>query len=381
MNPSLASETLKQLQQYTLAACKLLGVSLTVRSRNHSGPYGEEQPTGIICHYTASNAAYGPKRPYGRLPALLNRLRPFSGQGVGCHVVVWDEQLPRLTELKSRFPLIKDVPAQVFYFGDENALWHAGSANRWSLGIEVRNCGEILKVKTGYYWCRGRHRYRGRPPLIMNSRLWEPYTRSQMVGTLWVSRLFAQVHPIEVHRFLGHTHISSTRVDPGPHFPIHEMRSAVFDTPDTPLLEVPFLKEFLDPKEGERAHDDPHVSESSLHLGLYRHDWDGEFNSSDLPTDKKVLVDQVETPADPDLIPKVKKALRRLGYYPGKVDDTLMTDEFVDTVALFQSRWKKRIMHRGRRRWVQAIPVNGKVDQDLVDLITKFERQQIHLVS
>jgi len=381
VSSSLASETLKQLHQYTLTACRLLGVSMTVRGSNHSGPYREGLPSGIICHYTASNAAYGPKRPYGRLPVLLSRLRPYSGQGVGCHVVVWDEPLPRLAELKRRFPLIKDIPAEVFYFGNENALWHAGSANRWSLGIEVRNCGEVTKGKGGYWWSRGRYRYRGRTPLIMNSRFWEPYTKSQMIGTLWVSRLFAQVHPLEAHRFLGHTHVSSTRIDPGPHFPIHEMRSAVFDTPDIPLLEVPFLQEFSDWKEGEHPHDDSNVSESSLHLGLYRHDWDGEFSRDDMRLDKKVLVDQIETPADPQLTLKVKKALRRLGYYPGKTDDAVMTDELADTVVLFQSRWKRRAVVRGRKRWVQAVPINGKIDQDLVDLISKFEKQQIYLVS
>jgi N-acetyl-anhydromuramyl-L-alanine amidase AmpD len=296
-------------------------------------------------------------------------------------VVVWDSPLLRLTQLKKRFPLIQDIPAEVFFFGDENALWHAGSANRWSIGIEIRNCGEIHKTKTGYYWGRGRYRYRGRPPLITNSRFWEPYTREQMVGTLWISRLLAAVHPMEAHRFLGHTLVSSTRVDPGPHFPIHEMRSAVFDTPDIPLLEVPFLKEFRLVQEGDQPQDDSPVSEHSLHLGLYRHDWDGEFSKEDIALDKKVLADQIKDPGDPKLIPYVKKALRRLGYYPGKTDDDQMTDEFAETVLLFQGRWKKRVLVRGRRRWRQAVPVNGKIDQDLVDLITKFERQQIHLVS
>lgn len=389
MERQIAIETLAQLKRYTYSAAKLLGVDLRPGGRNHSGPYKEGQPTGVICHYTASNAAKGPRRPYGRLPVMLRRLRPLSGQGVGCHVVVWDEPVSRLQPLKARYPLLQAVPAEVLFFGDELALWHAGSANRWSLGIEVRNCGELHRSSRGaFFWNRGKHRYRGRTPLEINGTYWEPFTYSQMLGTLWISRLFAAVHPIQPQRFLGHTQVSSTRIDPGPHFPLHELRSAVFSDPDQPLIEVPYLKEFerryVDGDE-TAPYDDPMVSEESLHQGKYRADWDGDSDPLSVKIDSdRLFEDWIADPdldPDPNLVIELKKALIRLGYDPGSSSDPKIGDQLKDTIRLFQGRWKKRVKRRGRKRWVQAVPITGKVDQEVLRLIERFDRQQWRLVS
>jgi N-acetyl-anhydromuramyl-L-alanine amidase AmpD len=383
MDPKVARETLDQLVQYTRAASRLLGVDQTPKQKNHSGGYAEGQPSGVICHYTASNAAVGTRRPYGRLPVLLSRLRPLSGAAVGCHVVVWDEPIPRLTALKVRYPLIQHIPAEVFFFGDELALWHAGSANRWSIGIEVRNCGELLRSSKGaLYWARGKYRYRGRPPITIGERYWEPFTHSQMVGTVWVSRLLAAVHPLRPHRFLGHTQVSSTRVDPGPHFPIHEIRSAIFDHPDHDLLDLPFLKEFEMINADQDLifdRDDPLVSEASLHEGKYRHDWDGDPDHRYELTAE--VIDHSFEQLDDRTVVELKQTLRRLGYYPGPDDSPLVTPELTDTVRIFQSRWKKRVTHRGRRRWARAIRVNGKIDQELFKHLRALDRQQFQMVS
>lgn len=386
MDTKKARETLNQLARFTRAACKLLGVPMAARKRNHSGRYIEGQPEGIICHYTASNAALHPRRPYGRLPVMLNRLRPMSGQGVGCHVVVWDQPIPRLDQLKERYPLLQDIPAEVFFFGDDRALWHAGAANRWSIGIEVRNCGEVQPSSRGMlYWGQGRYRYRGRKPVEIGSKLWEPYTYSQMLGTLWVSRLLAQVHPIVPHKFLGHTHVSSTRIDPGPHFPLHEMREAIFFTPETPLYKVPFLGEFLSCREKgaeQGGYDDPMVSEDSLHQGMYRHDWDGEFTLSDVIVEPLFDADDWKSDlANPEMVTQLKKNLRLFGYYPGEKDDGEVTREFAQTIWLFRSRWKKRVIRGGRRRWVQAVPINSRVDDTLLELVERFDRQQYRMVG
>jgi hypothetical protein len=207
-----------------------------------------------------------------------------------------------------------------------------------------------------------------------------------MVGTLWISRLFAAAHPIVPQRFLGHTHVSSTRVDPGPHFPLHELREAVFDTPEIPLLSVPYLGEFqrrYEEADETLPYDDPFVSEQSLHLGLYRHDWDGRDSITDpeVEAERKRLELSDPDRISPDLMRDLKEALRRLGYYPGPIDDVDTSQELTDTIRLFQSRWKKRPKRGKRRRWVSAVPVTGKVNQQVFDLIQQFERQQWRLVS
>jgi hypothetical protein len=68
----------------------------------------------------------------------------------------------------------------------------------------------------------------------------------------------------------------NTRQDPGPHFPIHEMRQSALVDIDVPLSEVDFLKEFSD---DDTVRQEVWVSEDSLHKGLYRNDWDGVDDS------------------------------------------------------------------------------------------------------
>lgn len=348
-----AREILNQLLSYTRDKSRLMGVPFEQGRRNHSGPWRQGAPYGAITHYTASNMAVGPKRPLGRLPVLHNRFARGGRQRVGVQFIIWDRLEERFEEFRSRYDLLaNDMPGEVSFFGDDLAFWHASWCNRHCYGIEIRNSGRLLKKNGVFFW--GQQRHRGRTPVRIGNTYWEPYTASQMAATLWVHRLMATIHPIEPVWFLGHVHITATRRDPGPHFPIHEMREyALGDGRDVPLDEVPFLEEFSEDETVGRQ-DDPLVSELSLHKGLYRRDWDGEPASEGLQDLPSSYVDE-----------SVKDKLTSLGYYVATPEDE------ATTVRIFRTRWRRR---RGRRA-VQMIPVDGGMDELALEKLDVMIRQ------
>jgi hypothetical protein len=384
MDAAACREALIQMQEYTEDVSKFLGVDPVGKSKNSYGPFADNQPTGAVNHYTASNRAVGPKRPYGRLPVIMERFKPNGSQGVGVQFVVWDDVVPRFDEMRRRYPLISSVPSEMLCFGFDEAYWQAGWANRWSYGIEIRNIGKLQRQSGGaFYWNGGQVRYRSRTPIRVGNSYWEPYTWSQMVGALWIHRLMATIYDIQPERFIGHVHLTSTRIDPGPHFPIHEMREFALFKQDWPLLQAPFLQEFArrrdDGGEAIAAPDDPLVSEDSLHKGLYRHDWDGEPGENDdfdpVPMVRRPgAVESAQSLLDnKDDVLWAKRQLRSVGYYIGDLDG-YPNAAFLESLRIFQARWKKG--KKGKPNMVQAMDVTGTLDKKTVKLIQQFVKQQ-----
>ena len=183
-----------------------------------------------------------------------------------------------------------------------------------------------------------------------------------MEATLWVNRLMCALHPIRPERFLMHTHVSSTRIDAGPHFPIHEMREYSFEKANYGLPDVPFLKEFPTDNDLE-TREDIMVSEDALHAGKYRNDWDGRPNDWDEGLDTSPTF---EVPPGKTTHKNFKTMLESLGYY--------VTDETIDdTVAIFRSRWKER--RPSGRGFRNMIPRYGGMDQQAIQLLTVMARQ------
>lgn len=365
MEAAEAFRTLQQLRSYTIDVAKLLGAKVSGRHQNHYGDFGSGMPIGAITHYTASNAAFSKRRPYGRLPNLLNRFAPNSDQGVGVQFVIVDQKFSRFDEMRDKYETLRDMPGEVMCFGHDKAFFHAGWANRWAYGIEIRNCGRLYKSKGNFFWGTvGKYKYNGRTPLTIAGTYWEPYTYQQMAATLWVHRLMYTLYPqIRPERFLGHVHVSNTRIDPGLHFPIHEMRDYTMFKPkaDVPLIDVPFLKEFSDDPEFDKREHDPLVSEQALSAGLYRHDWDGFPDGWDgLPDDEEVVDRQGAI-----------GQLRALGYYVPVGDPIVLND----VVKTFQARWKKRDPQT--RKFVPVMKVTGQLD----DMTLAKLREMVNLVA
>jgi hypothetical protein len=366
MDYQQAKQVKDQLYLYTQDIYKHLGVKFQQSSKNSYGKFASNMPCGAIMHYTASNSSYDPvKRPYDRLPILLPRFARGSGQGVGVQFIILDKLIPRFEQYRSKYPMLNDMKAEVIFLGDDLTFWHAGWANSWAYGIEFRNIGRIQKKDDDYFWNDGKLSYVGRTPIKVGSGYWEPYTRAQMATGLWVNRVMCACHPILPHRFLMHTHVSNTRIDAGPHFPIHEMRSYSLEPGkvEVELDQVPFLQEFQDDQEDSLKRSDFHVSEKSLHKGLYRHDWDGvpEWANGYPLLGPKDTEDALGSTATRE---NYIRQLRSVGYY---ADDTCLND----VVAVFRSRWKER---KGKK-WVSMLTPHGGMDQQALLLLSMMVRQ------
>lgn len=366
MDKNKALETLRQLRGYTEDVSKLHGIRPQGTGKNSYGPYTEGQPTGAVMHYTASNLTDS------RGNVLLERFKPGGSQGVGVHFVVMDKTPDRHIDIKMRYDLILQVP-EIYHFGHDQVFWQAGWFNSLSYGIEIRNVGAVVRSSGGnLWWNNAKLRYFGRPPITVGKKMWEPYTHSQMLGTLWINRLMAAVYNIVPERFLGHVHITSNRDDPGRHFPMHEMREHSLSDA-VPLDDVPFLKEFSD--DGVII-DDNHISEDALMKGLYRNDWDGRPDGIDADPVSSWNAAKVE-PTRIALMASNKVAwaktqLRSLGYYVGADLTDNPTPPFMETLRIFQTRWKVRDR---RGRWVQELPITGVLDDATIAKISTMVKQ------
>lgn len=365
MEESKAKESLKQLRAYTVDVSKFLGI-VPIQNKKNFYVYPDGEPTGAITHYTASNIAITDRRPYGRIPVLLNRFAPGSSQRVGVHFIVWDERVKRFDEMRKRYPLVEEIPGEVFFMGDDKAFWHAGWFNRHSYGIEIRNIGQLKKKSNGkFFWNKG-IKYIGRDPIKIGRSHWEPYTYQQMAATLSVHRIMCSIHNIRPERFLGHVHVSSTRIDPGPHFPLHEMREYSLNPilADVPIKEVPWLAEYTDDPGILDRIDIPYewkgMSERALNLGLYRRDWDGTEDEQSVADPSGELVSDLED---------AWEMLRTLGYFVG---ESPSSSEMREAIRIFQLRWKRR---RGRK-WAQEVPATGYLNRATKDKILLMVRQQ-----
>jgi N-acetyl-anhydromuramyl-L-alanine amidase AmpD len=369
MDVAAAEKTLEQLRAYTVEVSKLYGIPPKGSKRNSYGPFAAGQPSGAITHYTASN--WTPNR----IRNLLTRFKPGGDQGVGVQFIIVDEIPERHRQIRDRYPLVSDIPSEIYYFGTE-AFWQAGWFNKMSYGIEVRNVGRIFYDTSGKpFWNGGKLAYFGRAPIKVGDTYWEPYTKSQMIGCLAVHRMMALLHLICPERFLGHLHVTSTRIDPGPHFPIHEMREAALK-PSTELLKTPFLAEFDDEP---AVIDSCHVSEEALTKGLYRNDWDGKPGQDDdvymEPVDewssdeKNSAARAATTGLAPLQLVSIQKRMSALGYYVDVLGAA--SPAFLESLRIFQARWKVR---KGQR-WIQARKVTGEIDADTIHRIGTMESQ------
>ncbi len=117
--------------------------------------------------------------------------------------------------------------------------WHAGQShwrglsglNAHSIGVEMDNAGRLIQVGAAYRaWfqaeypagqvIRARHKNGG------EEAHWHAYTEVQIGRALELARLLVQAYRLE--DVLGHEDISPGRkVDPGPAFPLENIRSAV----------------------------------------------------------------------------------------------------------------------------------------------------------
>jgi N-acetylmuramoyl-L-alanine amidase len=160
------------------------------------------QPRLIVMHYTAG------KTPQGTINWFMN---PES-------------------RVSSHFLIARDGTISQFVPLDHQA-WHTGNStwkdmkqlNRWSIGIELDNIGFVRKGFT-------------LPPELQFTafdqfsvlRTWETFPHGQTDATVELCRLLVSTYPT-ITEVVGHSDIAPTdKLDPGPAFPMDNLRKRVF---------------------------------------------------------------------------------------------------------------------------------------------------------
>jgi N-acetylmuramoyl-L-alanine amidase len=187
-------------------------------SPNIGGKFAKGLPDTIIIHYTAGLDATSSIR------TLCNT---DGANRASAHLVVGRDS--SVTQLVSF----------------DTIAWHAGKSsyqgrigfNQYAIGIEIDNAGELKKVEDKYIAWFGKE-YKAEDVLKLRHRnqtmekYWHAYTPDQIVIVRDICSVLCKAYPIKF--ILGHEEISPLRkVDPGPAFPLDEMRDAIFnDTAD-----------------------------------------------------------------------------------------------------------------------------------------------------
>ena len=217
-----AAELLQALIAASRACLDKLGIPRTPgggRTRSWRSPGG---PEGIAYHYTGGLSG-------------LKSLRWFNDPSWGntessAHVLIFDRVTPEL-ELWSSQEVASVFKVPALIIADvTRGVWATNWANSRCLGVENRNAGALkydertvkkARVFSGGWW-------------------WEPYTREQMEANVLIGRMFRALRgdgTFKPEWIVGHSQIWATKHDPGPLFPLHLVRRAIWSEEDLARLD------------------------------------------------------------------------------------------------------------------------------------------------
>ncbi|WP_345986407.1 N-acetylmuramoyl-L-alanine amidase [Sulfurimonas sp. HSL-1656] len=175
-----------------------------------SGPFDTGEPDTIVIHFTAG-------------PTLSSAVNTFKNP-----------------DIESSAHLIIDRDGSIVQMVDFGRIaWHAGtsrwqersSLNRYAIGIELVNAGELTPSGGGYLAWFGR-RYEDAEVIQAIHRnqtvpsYWHTYTAEQIEACFEVCRILKNSYGIRT--IVGHEEIAPGRkIDPGPAFPLDRLRDRI----------------------------------------------------------------------------------------------------------------------------------------------------------
>lgn len=226
------SNFFEQLQAFSERVFEDLGFNETT-SPWQSDAYKGGSPIGAILHFTAGSS-------------IRRALRWFMQQHhqakASANVVVADGWPEEWIELAEGLDLVQALPAAVVQcVPPDRPSWHATWTNRMCYGIEMVNAGVLKRLGQDQWawwpdnWTRPWQAMGAVPkdPTPMYGRYWEPYTPEQILAVVEVLRQVQKFHgTLKRYMVLGHEQVTEHKFDPGPLFPIHGVRLAIYEDID-----------------------------------------------------------------------------------------------------------------------------------------------------
>ncbi|GFD95851.1 hypothetical protein KUL156_31810 [Alteromonas sp. KUL156] len=190
----------------------LIGENVSFKaSPNTSGLFSANGPDTIVIHFTAGSSLHS------SVDVLTN-----ADSGVSAHFAIG-----RSGDIVQMLPT-------------NRIAWHAGESvyagrrglNRYSIGIELDNAGQLKAKEDGLFesWFGSTYDesevIAARHPHQSFKGYWHKYTDIQIAATMSLCRLLCEHYPIST--VVGHDEIAPSRkVDPGPAFPMEELRKSL----------------------------------------------------------------------------------------------------------------------------------------------------------
>jgi hypothetical protein len=190
---------------------------------------GEKRFRGVLYHYTNGVVEIG-TMCWANHPG-------WGNEGSSWHVTVMDRISDNIVgeiwikiddEIRRLFPVPTVIMAD-WHWGTWHGNWTCGT----TLGVENRNGGYH-----GYNKAKGGLKGLGKEGVRINNRVWEPYTREQIVANINIGRLANGWIGGQLDRdwVLTHQCVWGSKMDCGLAYPIHDIRSAVFTDQKTTEL-------------------------------------------------------------------------------------------------------------------------------------------------
>jgi N-acetylmuramoyl-L-alanine amidase len=192
----------------------LPGTARFQSSPNRGSKFGAPLPDTLVIHYTAGLT----------LDSAVRTLCDPAAKASAHFVVDRDGKVVQLVEI-------------------DTVAWHAGVSrhlsrsglNKYSLGIEIVNAGRLNRTAAGEFvtWFGSRVEAKDALQLLHRNESalawWHAYTEQQVESVFELSRQLVAGLPIK--NILGHEEIAPGRKsDPGPAFPLDQMRARLLGT-------------------------------------------------------------------------------------------------------------------------------------------------------
>lgn len=218
-----ALEFFKQWKAYTVEALAILAPKCEPTQTVKTRPWKHDGPMGVIYHYTGGPNGIASTRWANENPA---------NTGSSWHCTIFDHIVAAVEELTKKYPLVRQyLPTTALFIASlEESTWHGNWTNSRCFGIENRNLGRLNSK--GY---RGKYKS-NKPPVKINGIWWEPYTKGQLLGNIFVARALRLIQESKLQPFSPTWNIPHSAVwgpgtdksDVGPAFPMFNVRSSVF---------------------------------------------------------------------------------------------------------------------------------------------------------
>lgn len=219
------------------------------KGRTRTTKWKNQRYLGILFHYTAGVSGIGATR-WGNHPG-------WGNTGSSWHVIIFDritddivgEEWVKIDdEIRRLFPVPTLITADWRW-----GTWHGNWTCNTTLGIENRNGGYH-----GYKKAKGGLEGLGKTGLNVGGRIWEPYTREQIICNINLGRLAngwvdGQLDPDWI---LTHQCVWATKQDTGPLFPIHDLRQLILT--DKAIEQIELLGAFKMAPDTDEGPEDEH---------------------------------------------------------------------------------------------------------------------------